>query len=540
MRAQPCHNFKLPIITLALSFLCTSVFAIQQDAYYNEQYKKNKTKWVQEDRSIKKKLQALQKRFGKKPNIIYILADDVGWGELGVYGGGKLRGSPTPNLDKMAKSGMKFLQGYAEPSCTPSRIAIMTGRHPVRTGVNGVIWPGQTQGLPPSEVTIAELLKKAGYSTAMFGKWHLGDLDKHSPINQGFDYAYYGLYNGAPFNWLDVEGHYTQDKKTIAGNAFFFDYPGNAEYKKRYGIEVDGIYEHKAGQARKEVMKLSGPTMDKVEATSIKKIVDIVMKSKNAKKPFFIYWATYAAQIAGSPKKGRLLKGVDPKNNTAVQLSMHDTYIKQLFDALEKSGQAENTLIVWYSDNGPMYAFYPNSGYTWLRGGKGDVYEGGVRVPAIAYWKGMIKAGQDPMDLFQITDLYTTAATLAGVENKIPSDRVIDGINQISLLLNGEGFGRRNYIFHYNGDKLGAVRLDEFKMHILGIGGAIPKMEAYNIIRDPGEKFGKVYPYLFLISPIQMMVEGHMKMIKKFPHTVQGPGKKSDEERDIDQSLKNQ
>ena len=172
--------------------------AFQPDAPFLVAQQRNNDIWSAADKTVNQKLAALAQKFGKKPNIIYILADDVGWGELGWQGGGKFRGTPTPTLDKLATEGMRFWAAYAEPSCTPSRIAINTGRHPFRTGVNGVLWPGQTLGLPPEEVTIAEVLSGAGYRTAMWGKWHLGELPEQAPENQGYDYAYYGQYNGAP------------------------------------------------------------------------------------------------------------------------------------------------------------------------------------------------------------------------------------------------------------------------------------------------------------------------------------------------------
>ena len=193
--------------TLTNTILAAAIFmmaqpihlqAAQFDAPFNDLAKKNKAKWADEDKQINQKLAALEKKFGKKPNIIYILADDVGWGELGWQGGGKHRGTPTPELDKMAFEGMRFWAAYAEPSCTPSRIAINTGRHPVRTGLLSVLWPGQTEGLSPAEVTVAEVLSGAGYHTAMWGKWHLGELPEQAPENEGYDYAYYGLFNGAP------------------------------------------------------------------------------------------------------------------------------------------------------------------------------------------------------------------------------------------------------------------------------------------------------------------------------------------------------
>jgi arylsulfatase len=164
-----------------------SSYAIQPDAPYLAFEKKHKAEIEADDRAVDEKLAALEKRFGKKPNIIYVLADDVGWGEMGWQGGGKHRGTPTPELDKIALEGMRFWSAYAEPSCTPSRIAINTGRHPVRTGLLSVLWPGQTEGLSGKEVTVAEVLSEAGYSTAMWGKWHLGEEPEHLPESQGFD-----------------------------------------------------------------------------------------------------------------------------------------------------------------------------------------------------------------------------------------------------------------------------------------------------------------------------------------------------------------
>lgn len=494
----------------------------QFDAPYYVLEKKNKAKWAAQDKQINEKLAALEKKFGKKPNIIYILSDDVGWGELGAYFMGKLRGTPTPNLDKMASEGMKFLQGYAEPSCTPTRVAIMTGRQPPRTGHTNVTWPGQDAGLSAEEKTIAEVLSEAGYHTAMWGKWHLGDLIEHAPENQGFDYAFYGQYNGAPFAWPDMQPFY--EGAIVPGAGWFFDFPGVEAYKEQYGITLEGIYEARKGQARKEVAKISSAEMPKFEAESANQIVGFIKEKAQTDKPFFIYWATYTNQIAGSPKEYRFKKYVDSRNNQAAQMAQHDESVKRILDTLRELKIAENTLVVWVSDNGPMYAFWPNSGYTWLRGSKGDVYEGGVRVPFFAWWPGMIQPGQDPLDLIHITDLYTTAARLAGALSKIPRDRVTDGVDQTALFLSGEGNGRRNWIFYYSGEELGAIRLNEFKLVLTGKShGGLPSMEAYNIMRDPGEKFGKFYNYLFLIAPFEHLVKSHFATIKKFPHRVTNP-----------------
>ncbi len=492
------------------------------DGYFQEDQKKHANTWATEDKAINQKLSALEKRFGKKPNIIYILADDVGWGELGWQGGGKHRGTPTPELDKMAAEGMRFWTAYAEPSCTPSRIAINTGRHPVRTGLLSVLWPGQIDGLSAKEVTVAEVLSKVGYNTAMWGKWHLGDEPQHAPENQGYDYAYYGLWNGAPDNWPSSSDLYKDAPNS--NKAMFYDFPGAEEYKEHTGIDlsVAGYVGHR-DKGRKPIEGVAGTLgperQEAFEAESIKQITSYVKEKAKDNKPFFIYWATYTQQLQGS-KAHHNDRHVDKVNAQASGMAAHNAHVRQLLDTLKAEGIAKNTLVVWISDNGPMYAFYPNSGYSWLRGGKGDVLEGGVRVPAMAWWPGMIAPNQDPVDILHITDLFTTAARLGGALDKIPGDRVTDGVDQTALLLMGEAHGRRNMMFHYSGGVLGAIRYKDFKVHIKEGHGGLPGMDFYNVMRDPGEKFGELYPGLYAVTPIQNALRQHMMLVQKYPHRI--------------------
>jgi arylsulfatase len=201
-------------------------------------------------------------------------------------------------------------------------------------------------------------------------------------------------------------------------------------------------------------------------------------------------------------------------------MAAHNAHVSQLLGTLKSENIAENTLVVWISDNGPMYAFYPNSGYSWLKGGKGTITEGGVRVPAMAWWPGMIEPNQDPVDILHLTDLFTTAARLGGALDNIPNDRVTDGIDQTALLMLGEGHGRRETMFHYNGRKIGAIRYNDFKVHLTEGHGGLPGMDFYNVMRDPGEKFGELYPGLFAVTPLQIILREHMRLIQQFPHRV--------------------
>jgi arylsulfatase len=276
------------------------------------------------------------------------------------------------------------------------------------------------------------------------------------------------------------------------------------------------------GKGRKPIEgpagKLGIERQEHFENASNEQMIAWIKEKNQTPKPFFIYWASYALQITGSQAHQNDPQ-VDRPNAQASMMVLHNKHIAKLVKTLEDEGIAENTLIMWISDNGPMYAFYPTSGYSLLRGSKTDTLEGGVRVPAQAYWPGMIKPDQDPTDIIHLTDFFTTAARLAGATDKIPNDRVTDGIDQTALLLLGEGHGRRHYMVHYSGPTLEAFRVYDFKISMSGkIKGGIPVMKFYNVRRDPGEKYGAFYGGLFGITPMQRFLGSHMGMIKKFPH----------------------
>lgn len=217
--------------------------AIQPDAEYLARENQFGEQWAIEDEQVQEKLATLEERFGKKPNIVFILADDIGYTELGSYGGGKVRGFSTENLDRMADEGMRLLSFYSEPSCTPTRATLMTGRHPVRIGLLGVLFPGTSgMGLVDEEVTVAELLSEAGYHTGMFGKWHLGDDPGMTPIEQGFDEAVWS--EGNPPWWgFNPNAKRTDDAGYVNLGAFAWA-PG----PEGFPYDTGGIMRGKKGE----------------------------------------------------------------------------------------------------------------------------------------------------------------------------------------------------------------------------------------------------------------------------------------------------
>ena len=497
---QPWINKCVVSLVVALGLVSTS-FAQQFDAPYYEYQKKHGGKWAEEDRAIDAKLAALEKKFGKKPNIIYILVDDIGHGELGVQGGGAVRGAPTPQLDRMARDGVLLNAFYSEPSCTPTRTALMTGRHPVRTGLTDVIFPGNPAGLHPEEVTLAELLSDAGYATAMYGKWHLGEGEETWPHNQGFDEALFGIYNAAPWAW-NTEGdkNFWNNKKT-------------PELFTRYVL--NGLMDAKKGEKAREVAPLNLETYTTVEEKTFQQSVDFIKRNAKGDKPFFIYYASHFVSMFTSHPDwaGKSAQGT----HSGDQFMEHDHYVGQILKTLKDLRIAENTLVVWMSDNGPMYDFFPESSSSAFTGGKGDVLEGGVHVPAIAWWPGVIEQNQLGAGLLQVTDMYTTAARIGGALGQLPKDRIIDGLEQSSYLM-ASTKSRREYMFHYSGKDLGAIRVGQYKRHMAASHGGLPGKDFYDIYKDPKEEHGVMGEMLWAWVPFDDITRMHNKLIEKYPH----------------------
>ena len=397
----------------------------------------------------------------QKPNIILILSDDFGYGDSGPYGGGPGRGMPTPSLDRLAAEGMTFFSFYAQPSCTPGRAAVQTGRIPNRSGMTTVAFQGQGGGLPAAEWTLASVLKTAGYQTFFTGKWHLGEADYALPSAHGYDeMKYAGLYHLNAYTYADPTW-----------------FPGMpAELRAMFEKVTKGALEATAGQPAREVFKINGqyvntpaqgvvgiPFFDEyVEKASI----EYLDKAAKSGKPFFMSINFMKVHQPNMPHPDFIHKSLS-KSKYADSVVENDTRIGRIVDKVRALGIDKNTYVFWTTDNGAWQDVYPDAGYTPFRGTKGTVREGGNRVPAIA-WGPKIRAGSRNYDIAGGLDFMATFAALAGV--KLPEkDRagqpiIFDSYDMAPLLF-GSGAWTRESWFYFTEDELtpGAVRWHNYK-----------------------------------------------------------------------------
>lgn len=398
-----------------------------------------------------------------KPNILFIVSDDTGYGDLGPYGGGEGRGMPTPNIDRMASEGMTFFSFYAQPSCTPGRAAMQTGRIPNRSGMTTVAFQGQGGGLPKAEWTLASVLKTAGYKTYFTGKWHLGEDDYALPNAQGYDrMEHCFLYHCNAYTYADETWFPDMDPKL----------------RDMFMKVTKGSLSGDAGQPAKENWKVNGqyvdtpdkgvvgiPFMDKyVEASGIKFLEEA---AKNPDQPFFININFMKVHQPNLPAPEFQHKSLS-KSKYADSVVELDTRIGNVMNKLHELGLDKNTLVFYTTDNGAWQDVYPDAGYTPFRGTKGTVREGGNRVPAIAVWPGKIQAGGRNHDIVGGLDIMATFASVAGV--KLPEkDRegqpIIFDSYDMTPILTGTGKGERDAWFYFTEVELspGAARVGNYK-----------------------------------------------------------------------------
>jgi arylsulfatase A len=384
-----------------------------------------------------------QKR-SSKPNIVIVLADDLGYGDIGTFGANDIR---TPNIDNMAARGLKLTSFYTpSPVCSPTRAGLITGRYPKRLGIDHVFFPDSFTGVPTDEITIAEALKGNGYRTAIFGKWHLGHHKQYLPLQNGFD-EYYGI-------------PYSNDMAGVA-------------YLK--GNEVDSI---RINQKY-------------ITSTYTKKAVEFIDKNKD--KPFFLYVTHNMPHVPLYASPG--FEGKSKRGLYGDVVEEIDWSVGEILKSLKKNGLEENTLVVFTSDNGPWLVFDIEGGSAGpLRNGKGTTFEGGQRVPAVAYWPGKIKPGSVYADLATQLDLYPTIISLTGSQ-KTQTKKPLDG-EDISQVLFGTGKRKGNEFAYFSNGVIEAYRKGEWKVRLpqpeVKSGGAVTVPAAglmlFNLEDDIGER----------------------------------------------------
>jgi len=403
----------------------------------------------------------------RPPNIVILFADDLGYGDLGCYGHPSIR---TPHLDRMAAEGMRFTDFYsAAPVCTPSRAALLTGRLPVRSGMTsdrrGVLFPDSTGGLPQDEITIAEALRNRGYATACIGKWHLGHRPQHLPTRHGFDH-----YLGVP---------YSNDMDAAPG------LPVGASGRLDPEIEWWNV-----PLLRDEAVIERPADQHTLTERYTEESVRFIRRSRS--KPFFLYLPYTMPHVPLFASKG--YQGKSPRGLYGDVVEEMDGSVGQILAALRKEGLAQNTLVFFTSDNGPWLPQKAAGGSAGLlREGKGSTWEGGMRVPGIAWWPRRIQPGHIERSLASTLDLFNTALSLA--EAPIPSDRPIDGVDLRPLLFR-TGPGARQSFFYYRGTQLYAVRRGPYKAHFVTRSGygrdAAVKHDPpllFHLGHDPSEQY---------------------------------------------------
>ena len=447
----------------------------------------------------------------KPPNILVIMGDDIGWFNIGAYHQGIMSGK-TPNLDKLAAEGMRFTDYYAEASCTAGRANFITGELPIRTGLTTVGQAGADVGIPAQACTIATALKSLGYATGQFGKNHLGDLNKYLPTLHGFDEFHGYLYH------LDA-----------MSDPYWYSYPKSQAFRDKYGPrnvlhtwatdKVDETVQPRWGKVGKQKIVDDGPlppnpidgvkyNMETFDEVLQKDVFDFMDKAKKEGKPFFI-WHNPTRMHVWTHLSQKYRDLMNSETNFGLEeagMAQLDDVVGAVLKKLADMGEAENTIVVFTTDNGAEVFTWPDGGMTPFRMSKGTIYEGGFRVPCIVRWPGKIKPGTIENSIFSGLDWFPTLVAAAGKQDikeellkgvKL-GDRTyknhLDGYNQIDLL-QGKGPSKRHEIFYFGGAQLGAVRVDNFKYQFYAQpqGWPGPKVTMdmpllYNIRQDPFER----------------------------------------------------
>lgn len=430
----------------------------------------------------------------RMPNIIILFADDLGYGDLGAYGHPTIH---TPNLDAMAAEGLKFTQFYTGASvCTPSRAALLTGRLPVRSGMADdrirVIFPPSEGGLPEDEITIAEALKTQGYATAAIGKWHLGHQEQHLPTSNGFD-----RYFGIPYS-NDMSPATSPGKRAQT-------YPGLPLMRDTEIIEEE-------------------PDQRQLTQRYTEEAVQFIRENRD--QPFFLYLPHTFPHIPLFASGA--FEGASKRGLYGDVVEEMDWSTGRILSELRELGLDRQTLVFFTSDNGPWLTEHLEGGSAGLlHDGKGTTWEGGMRVPALAWWPGTIAPGNTTDALATTMDLYATALGLAGVD--LPGDRIVDGVD-LTPILTDPAQDVRNMVYYYRGTRLFAVREGPWKMHFITQSAYVGDQPVehdppalYHLEHDPSERFNVAEQHPDILADMQAAVDEHRDALLAAPSQLRIP-----------------
>ncbi|TQV96651.1 hypothetical protein V2A60_002963 [Cordyceps javanica] len=405
-----------------------------------------------------------------KPNIVLILADNLGWGELGCYGGGALRGAATPRIDQFAREGLLLQNFNVESDCVPTRSALMTGRHPIRTGCRQSVPAGFPQGLTAWERTLPECLKERGYATAHHGKWHLGDVPGRYPSDRGFD------------EWCGIP-RTTDETQFTSAVGFDPDVVAEMPY----------IMKGVAGQASENVKLYDLVARREIDEMLVERSKDWLSRQVQSddKKPFFLYHPLVHLHFPTLPHKD--FDGKTGNGNFADSMVEMDHRVGQLLDHVDAIGVKDNTVVIFASDNGPEFREpYRGTAGPWM-GTYHTAMEGSLRVPFIIRWPGKVAPGTVSNSIVHVTDIFTTLLAVAGAS--VPQDRPIDGLDMTAFFQDSAAVPspRQGFLFYIK-DELRAIKWRDWKLHLVWepvVNQSSGKLESpllFNLTRDPKEE----------------------------------------------------
>jgi arylsulfatase A-like enzyme len=441
----------------------------------------------------------------ESPNVVLVFMDNFGWGEPGFNGGGIIRGAETPRLDNLASEGLRLTNFNVEAQCSPSRSAILTGRYAIRSGNGSAPLGSGVYGLVQWEYTMAEMFSDAGYSTAMFGKWHLGRTEGRFPTDQGFD-EWYGIQNST-------------DESV---------YP-TLEGFEQSGVEETFVLSSKRGEVPNKVKVWDLNYRPYIDGDLTKKAIEYMEKQTEEKKPFFLYLPYTATHYPALPHPD--FEGATGNGRWADMLHQIDQYNGQLLDAIERLGIGENTIFIFTADNGPealpvgsntvaTETTRPGSAGPW-RGTLFTGFEGSLRVPFLIKWPGKIDAGISSNEIVHEMDLLPTFSNIIG--GNIPTDRKIDGIDQTSFFLGEQTKSNREGIIVYMGNEIFGVKWRDWKINFKEQETVFSEVKVYttprvyNLLTDPGETSNVLFPHTWVTKVGLNQLAIHAASLKEYP-----------------------